>query len=75
MYYREHWIVEDGRRTPEGELVLYEIYCLQNTPPVDQEEQAQCFQKRNTCWRTGELLSRMPPVPGMPKTKARSASR
>ena len=41
-------------------------------PPVTAEDQAQCFQKRTTCWRTGELLSRMPPVAGMPRPKAAS---
>jgi len=52
--------------------VLYEVYCLQDMPPTTGEEQAQCFQRRTTCWRTGELLSRMPPVPGMVRAKAAS---
>ncbi|HLY67159.1 MAG TPA: hypothetical protein VKU60_16605 [Chloroflexota bacterium] len=72
-FYRERWIPEDGRRNENGELVLYEVYCLQDMPPVSAEEQALCFQRRNTCWRTGELLSKMPKVGGMPR--ARSASR
>jgi hypothetical protein len=56
----------------DGEVVLYEVYCLQDMPPETAEEQAQCFQKRTTCWRTGELLSRMPPVRGMARPKAGS---
>ena len=64
--------MEDGRRTADGEVVLYEVYCLQNMPPHTAEEQALCFQRRTHCWRTGELLSRMPPVPGMAKRKAAS---
>jgi len=52
--------------------VLYEVYCLQNMPPATVEEQALCFQRRTTCWRTGELLSRMAPVPGSPKRKTAS---
>lgn len=64
--------MDDSRRTPDGELILYEVYCLQDMPPVTAEEQALCFQRRTTCWRTGELLSRMPAVGGMPKRKAAS---
>ncbi|HVA22997.1 MAG TPA: hypothetical protein VMW62_01245 [Chloroflexota bacterium] len=71
-FYRERWIPDDGRRTPDGELILYEVYCLQDRPPTTPEEQAQCFQKRTTCWRTGELLSRMPRVAGMVRPKAAS---
>ncbi len=51
--------MEDGRRTEQGEIILYEVYCLQGTPPETPEDQALCFQRRMTCWRTGELLSRM----------------
>jgi len=50
-------------------LVLYEVYCLQDMPPTTAEEQALCFQRRTTCWRTGELLSRMPKVAGMARAK------
>ncbi|HUZ76888.1 MAG TPA: hypothetical protein VMV93_04800 [Chloroflexota bacterium] len=58
-WYRERWVVEDGRRTENGELVLYEVYCLQEMPPETAEEQALCFQRRTYCWRNGELLSSM----------------
>ncbi|MGH2469053.1 MAG: hypothetical protein ACRDGF_03185, partial [Chloroflexota bacterium] len=58
-WYRERWFVEDGRRTEKGELVLYEVYCLQEMPPETAEEQALCFQRRSHCWRNGELLSSM----------------
>lgn len=39
-------------------------------PPATPEEQALCFQRRTTCWRTGELLSRMKGAPTR-KTAAR----
>jgi hypothetical protein len=39
-------------------------------PPATAEEQALCFQPRTTCWRTGELLSKMRPVGGMVRPKA-----
>ncbi|MHB8620651.1 MAG: hypothetical protein ACYDAG_13945 [Chloroflexota bacterium] len=58
-FYRERWIPDDGRLTPDGETVLYEVYCLQGMPPKTPGEQAQCFQKRTHCWRTGELLRAM----------------
>ena len=52
--------------------MLYEVYCLQDTPPATAEEQALCFQRRTTCWRTGELLSRMNGAPPRKKAAARS---
>jgi hypothetical protein len=62
--------VDESLRTADGELVLYEVYCLQDMPPTTPEEQAMCFQRRTTCWRTGELLSRMPAPGGMVRPKA-----
>ncbi len=48
--YRERWVVgneSDG----QGGLLLYQIICLQNTPPETEDEQAQCMRGRTTCWR------------------------
>jgi hypothetical protein len=35
----------------EGCELLYQIICLQNTPPVTPDEQALCMKSRNGCWR------------------------
>jgi hypothetical protein len=51
-YYRENWIVSDaGDADPSGETVLYEIYCLKDTPPATIEEQDKCFNSPHVCWR------------------------
>jgi hypothetical protein len=49
-FYRERWCIgsePDG----EGGMLLYQIICLQNTPPETESEQAQCMKTRATCWR------------------------
>jgi hypothetical protein len=35
----------------EGCLLLYQIICLKNTPPVTPDEQALCMKSRAACWR------------------------
>ena len=51
-FYRENWIVSDGPVYNEyGEQVLYEVYCLKDTPPVTLDEQHKCFRSTRMCWR------------------------
>jgi hypothetical protein len=51
-FYRENWIVSDpGPVDPSGETVLYEVYCLKDTPPVTIEEQDRCLTSPHVCWR------------------------
>jgi hypothetical protein len=51
-FYRENWINSGNVRDPEQrEVVLYEIYCLQDTPPVTAEEQQRCLHSPRECWR------------------------
>ncbi len=48
--YRERWGIgnePDGA----GGVLLYQIICLQNTPPETEDEQAECMKARKTCWR------------------------
>lgn len=52
-YYRERWFFDD-ERSEDGQILLYQSICLQNTPPVTQEEQDKCMQPRRTCWRIQE---------------------
>jgi hypothetical protein len=50
--YRENWVnsgdIEDAG---EREVVLYEIYCLKDTPPVTMDEQDRCMHSPHICWR------------------------
>ncbi len=32
-------------------MLLYQIICLQNTPPENETEQARCMMTRKVCWR------------------------
>jgi len=48
--YREHWAVDD-LADAEGRPLLYQIICLQNTPPLSAAEQQLCLQSRKKCWR------------------------
>lgn len=52
-YYRENWVHGD-QRTPEGEIVLYEVYCLKGWPPESSQEQTSCMGSVSRCWRNGE---------------------
>lgn len=33
---------------------MYQVFCLQGTPPVTYEEQEKCFRSRTCCWRLAE---------------------
>jgi hypothetical protein len=51
-FYRENWVNSGDEARPEArEIVLYEIYCLQDTPPVTAEEQDRCMHSPRMCWR------------------------
>ena len=52
-YYRENWVHGD-QRNAQGEIVLYEIYCLKGWPPESREEQDACMCATVRCWRNAE---------------------
>ncbi len=52
-YYRENWVAGD-EQTADGEVLLYEIYCLKGWPPVSQDEQSACMAATRRCWRNKE---------------------
>jgi hypothetical protein len=52
-YYRENW-VHGEERTRQGEILLYEVYCLKGWPPTSQEQQDCCMSATARCWRNGE---------------------
>jgi hypothetical protein len=39
-------------------VLLYQIICLQNTPPVNQTEQDRCMKSRTRCWRLARTNGR-----------------
>lgn len=51
-FYRENWVQSGDIDDPgERETVLYEIYCLKNTPPLTAGEQKRCMCSPRACWR------------------------
>lgn len=39
----------------EGCVLLYQIICLQGTPPLTPEEQEKCMKPRTSCWRNPNI--------------------
>ena len=70
-YYRENWL-QDDQRTPEGEIILYEVYCLKGWPPETQKDQAACMVASRFCWRNQED-HRITPEESAARRAARSA--
>jgi hypothetical protein len=33
---------------------MYQVFCLQGTPPITAEEQEKCFRSKTCCWRLAE---------------------
>ena len=58
-YYRENWVPGE-QHTSDGELLLYEVYCLKGWPPVSPEEQRACMASPRCCWRNQENHSVTP---------------
>lgn len=52
-YYRENW-VHGEEQTQQGEILLYEVYCLKGWPPTSGEQQDRCMAATVRCWRNGE---------------------
>jgi hypothetical protein len=51
-FYRENWVNSgDMEDVEEREVVLYEIYCLKDTPPLTAVEQDRCMSSPRMCWR------------------------
>src|SRR5215218_5730996 len=54
IYYRERWCAEE-EAGDEGCVLLYQIICLQNTPPLNSDEQDKCMRPRTSCWRDASI--------------------
>jgi hypothetical protein len=48
--YRERWTALD-ETDDDGRVLLYQIVCLMDTPPIDADEQRLCMCATHGCWR------------------------
>ena len=61
-FYRERWF--PGNEVAAGEP-MYQVFCMQGTPPVTAEEQDRCLHSKTCCWR----LSAKKSAPGQKSTE------
>ena len=47
-FYRERWF--PGNDVAAGEP-MYQVFCMQGTPPITLEEQERCLHSKTCCWR------------------------
>jgi hypothetical protein len=47
-YYRERWFPNNDVAAGEP---MYQVFCMQGTPPVTWEEQDRCLHSKTCCWR------------------------
>jgi hypothetical protein len=71
-YYRENWVHGD-ELTPQGEHLLYEVYCLKGWPPESLEEQNKCMLSDRCCWRNKESHKVTPEESAARRAEVRSA--
>ncbi len=50
-HYRVRWFPDSDLAAGEP---MYQVYCLENTPPETFEEQEKCLASRTQCWRIAE---------------------
>lgn len=59
QHYRERWSCDGETINGEPDRhLLYEIICLQGTPPLSEDEQQKCMCTRRECWRVAEVRKR-----------------
>ncbi len=46
--YRERWFPCNDASVGEP---MYQVFCMQGTPPVTWEEQERCMHSKSCCWR------------------------
>lgn len=56
-FYRERWFPCND--AAQGEP-MYQVFCMQGTPPVTWEEQDRCMHSKNGCWRHAEAKEATP---------------
>ena len=48
QYYRERWFPCNDVAAGEP---MYQVFCMQGTPPITFEEQERCLRSKTCCWR------------------------
>ena len=72
-FYREHWLNSGEVADPALRAeILYEAYCLKDTPPRTLEEQHRCMRSRHRCWR--RLAQYRPRTTSAPANASSAAS-
>ncbi len=56
-FYRERWFPCNDASLGEP---MYQVFCMQGTPPVTWEEQDKCMHSKNNCWRLAEAQEATP---------------
>src|SRR5215469_18406415 len=56
-FYRERWFPCNDAAAGEP---MYQVFCMQSTPPVTWEEQDRCMHSKNGCWRLAEAKRATP---------------
>jgi hypothetical protein len=69
-FYRERWF--PGNDIMAGEP-MYQVFCMQGTPPLTPDEEDHCLHSKTCCWRLSEPDSE--PDQGQSATKKRRSSR
>ena len=74
-HYRERWFPENN---PAAGEPIYQVFCMQNTPPVTNDEQDKCLHSRFVCWRLAGKRAENASADDQPQTaqkvKARARS-
>jgi hypothetical protein len=53
-FYRERWF--PGNDINAGEP-MYQVFCMQGTPPLTLDEEDRCLHAKSCCWRLCETKS------------------
>ena len=71
-FYRERWFPENNLVAGEP---IYQVFCMQNTPPATNDEQDKCLHSRFVCWRLAEGAAEDQPEPAQKVRARQRASR
>jgi len=71
-HYRERWFPENNLAAGEP---IYQVFCMQNTPPVTSDEQDKCLHSRFVCWRLAEKSTDSQPGKEQPQSAHKAKAR
>lgn len=71
-HYRERWFPENNLAAGEP---IYQVFCMQNTPPVTSDEQDKCLRSRFVCWRLAGKAANSQPEEEQPQAARKARAR